>query len=359
MMDFRRLIFVTKIVVKRIWRRICYQCKKNYRPPAKVMMDMVIATAGICILLIAGDYLVPGSAERIIDSFKEEVLPHTAPSYSAVKAAYPAYSGGTLYDQQYGRIYIPNEVTDNTSFSVFFCGGCGDDNLPYNMIYQYYRYYSPDAVMLWVNQSYWTTPQKAAGIAFGVFTSIADDAGITFGPDSTLCTAGASAGGYTAIATAEYFWDDYGIPVKSIAVFDMSNEWQDSGSALLEAEQCADLADSRTHIFAFEQNHLAGGGGTVYTMQNWQRNIYMSRLINNGVNFTFVNCKEGSHKDIEYNGLRYDVFGHMLSETMNELPANHYILINPMDFANGAQQSDYSFSQKETPSDDLTKDWYQ
>lgn len=333
----------------------CQRAKDRMRvyQPRKYDVMKSLSTILTCVLFI--QIMLPGKLDEIL---LELLVPDTT-NYSAVRAPYPPYSGGVLYDQQYGRIYIPNEVTENTAFTVFFCGGCGEDCLPYGSILKYYKYYSPDAVMLWVNRSYWTDPQKAAVIAYGVFNSVAEDAGVTFGPESTLCTGGASAGGYTAIASAEYFWSSFGIPVKSIAVFDMSNEWRDSGSALMDENQCKELAASGTHIYALEQNHIAGGGGPIYTMQDWQKNYYLSMIINSGIDFTFINCKEGGHADILKNGLRFDVYGHMLRDTMYELPANHYILISPQEFADGAKQSDYVFSSNTSKSDEYTEKWDQ
>ena len=72
--------------------------------------------------------------------------------YSLLESWYVSrpYEHGTIYQHEglAGVFYVPEEINDETSFVLYYCGGgAGEDYLYYPGVYGYFENFTPNAVI--------------------------------------------------------------------------------------------------------------------------------------------------------------------------------------------------------------------
>ena len=202
--------------------------------------------------------------------------------------------GGTWNDAPDYVLYLPDEVNKDTSWVLYFPGSCGEYRNPYtgasalykHSVESYLEAYSPDAVMMFWRGSGMYDMTPAIEQAYHTLESIAHEYGIAI---HDLVTAGSSNGGYTAVKCAGYLYQNYGVPVSKVLVYDMGEYYMIS-HCLPTVEDCKTAHDTGTKFFFFEQSNVS------------YQDANLSDMIKRGMDVQLIYCKRDAHTTITYDG---------------------------------------------------------
>lgn len=161
----------------------------------------------------------------------------------------------TDYGVKYGKVhqyrglfYLPDVIDDDTAFVQYHAGGIGVDYIWYNGLYDYYNHFTPNAVIVYTNESSATYMHERNAFQWEILSQIAYECGTVVRNVSVL---GSSQGCYTAMQFAYDFYADYGIPVRRCLTLDTGCNWEMDMLSLDEA-QCAALSEAGTQLYLFE-----------------------------------------------------------------------------------------------------------
>lgn len=127
---------------------------------------------------------------------------------------------GKLYQNYQALIYLPNEIDESTKWGVFFPGGTGGWTLEYGYVRNYVKNWTPNAIYFFMGSPgiYGLDDQSTQKLAADLIRSVSKEIGWT---PNEISVIGFSDGGYTALHTAAYLYDQLGINLKRVCTLDM------------------------------------------------------------------------------------------------------------------------------------------
>ena len=220
------------------------------------------------------------------------------------------YEGGILYYCKYGPLYVPNEVDSSTGFMLYHSGGGGaEDYLYYKGLYPYFEDYSPNAVMLFCNNSGYDILKGKNESCYKLLSQVAKELGITL---HDLSLVGSSQGCFTALKAAYQFYVNHELAAVCVVTLDTGMEWIDPAN--LNEEECLKIAEAGTVFYLFEQADTG-------------MNVEEIRLfVESGIETYLVACAEKQHNTISVNAYKYGIFDWSVGEDI-ELPPWQYTFI--------------------------------
>ena len=205
-----------------------------------------------------------------------------------------AVGAGTWYDAPDYVLYLPDRINENTRWVLYFPGSCGEYFNVFTHSSALYGYsvegylekYSPSSIMMFWRGSGMYEMTPAIDQAYHTLESIARDYGIAI---HDLVTAGSSNGGYTAVKCSGYLYQNYGVPVSKVLVYDMGEHFMIS-HCLPKVEDCETAHQTGTQFYFFEPGNIG------YNHTN------LSTMIERGMDVQLVHCKRDAHTTITYDG---------------------------------------------------------
>ena len=227
------------------------------------------------------DALLKRCMNRIVSMADGEELAENAP-YSGKEIG-----DGILYWHRIGLIYVPKECNADTRCMIFFPGGY--DSVLANAYYQDYIYAgtSPNAIILYMHRNGFYDMEKRMEEAYRTLEAAAIENNV-FLHDMVVC--GASNGAYTAVNTAAYLYEQYGIAVRYVLTFDAGAHWAHTDK-VLTPEQCDLTAKAGTQFLLFEGAGVGMNKSAIHTM------------VRHGNDVTIVLCKNNGHYGIIYDAI--------------------------------------------------------
>lgn len=221
---------------------------------------------------------------------------------------YGTYNGNSFMFK--GLFYIPNTIDNDTSFVQYYAGGGGgEDYLWYSGVYRYFDEYSPNAVIMFTNDSGSTYMHKRNAFQWAILSQLAYECGTVVRNVSTIAS---SQGSYTAMQFAYDFYIDYGIKVERCLTLDTGCDWSLDYLAL-SAEQCSVLAEAGTELYLFED----------FNFKNELQYEAMQNIINSDLTVFAYVCKCNDHNCISKNAYSLDLFSFCAGADV-ELPECEY-----------------------------------
>ena len=203
------------------------------------------------------------------------------------------FKHGKLYLHPLGLIYVPDELGPETSWLVYFPGGCGErDNLSLECIWYEHGHFDPDAVMVYLYSNGYYNIRTFLPSVLALMKQTALECGIWF---HDVATVGSSNGCFTAIIAASAFYSEMGLTVENVLAFDAGCEWQVPAFALLAEDECEILSQTQTAVYLFEQHNFSD-----YAMDI----APVAQMINCGVNVIIVECENDGHNHIGPDAIR-------------------------------------------------------
>ena len=205
---------------------------------------------------------------------------------------YAPYAGkevgdGILYWHRLGIIYVPKECNADTRCMIFYPGGY--DSALANAYYQDYIYggSSPNAIILYMYTNGFYDMENRMEDAYRALEEAALENNV-FLHDMVVC--GASNGAYTAVNTAAYLYENYGIAVRYVLTFDAGAHWAHTDK-VLSPEQCDLTAEAGTEFLLFEGAGVGMNKSAIHTM------------VRHGNDVTIVLCRNDGHYGIIYDAI--------------------------------------------------------
>lgn len=141
------------------------------------------------------------------------------------------YRKGTLYENDWALVYIPDSVSEEeTNWGIFFSGNTSGYSLPDEYIDAVCDMCSPQSIYIYSKESGLSTVLKEDGILnqiADILKGISKDCGIF---PETIGVVGYSNGGYTALKIAAYLAGNYGIKPEKVVILDMGMQWGKASS---------------------------------------------------------------------------------------------------------------------------------
>ena len=188
---------------------------------------------------------------------------------------------GKLYQNYQALIYLPNEIDESTKWGVFFPGGTGGWTLEYGYVRNYVKNWTPNAIYFFMGSPgiYGLDDQSTQKLAADLIRSVSKEIG--WAPNE-ISVIGFSDGGYTALHTAAYLYDQLGIGLKRVCILDMGLGWSKK-EVLPTKEEAQPIRDSGAVVYHF------GRAGELYTMAGARQ------FISYGIPIREVACTDGDH----------------------------------------------------------------
>lgn len=191
---------------------------------------------------------------------------------------------GKLYQNAYAVIYIPNEVTPDTAWGIFYPGNTGGWTLDTGYVDLYVSNWTPDAIYVFMG-SPWLygladglTQEQAAYVLKEVSKTVG------FAPNSITVSAWSN-GGYAALHVAAYLYDQFGIGLERICILDMGQNWK-KAEFLISEEEAQPILKSGTTVYQF------GREGEAFVMAGAQQ------FASYGIPLVEVSGVNGNHTEI-------------------------------------------------------------
>ena len=225
---------------------------------------------------------------------------------------YAPYAGkevgdGILYWHRLGLIYVPNECNADTRCMIFYPGGY--DSALANSYYQDYIYAgtSPNAIILYMYTNGFYDIESHIEDAYRALEEAALENNV-FLHDMVVC--GASNGAYTAVNTAAYLYENYGIAVRYVLTFDAGAHWAHTDK-VLTPEQCDLAAEAGTEFLLFEGAGIGMNKSAIHTM------------VRHGCDVTIVLCRNSGHYGIIYDAIYKGMLDWVLGNGEQPTDANY------------------------------------
>ena len=194
--------------------------------------------------------------------------------------------GGVLYWHPVGLIYIPKECNSETSCMIFYPGGY--DTALANAYYQdLLQNSSPNAIIVFMYTNGYFDMTGRMEEAYAALSQAALESRV-FPHDLVLC--GASMGAYTAVNSAAYFCENYGLKAKYVLTFDAGMHWT-VADHVLTPEECDVTAGAGTSFLLFEGAGIGMNKSAIHSM------------VRHGNDVTIVLCKNDGHYGIIYDAI--------------------------------------------------------
>lgn len=225
---------------------------------------------------------------------------------------YSPYAGrdvgdGILYWHRLGLIYVPKECNADTRCMIFYPGGY--DSALANSYYQDYIYAgtSPNAIILYMYTNGFYDIESHIEDAYRALEEAALENNV-FLHDMVVC--GASNGAYTAVNTAAYLYENYGIAVRYVLTFDAGAHWAHTDK-VLTPEQCDLAAEAGTEFLLFEGAGIGMNKSAIHTM------------VRHGCDVTIVLCRNSGHYGIIYDAIYKGMLDWVLGNGEQPTDANY------------------------------------
>ena len=263
-----------------------------------------------------GDYRDSAELEEYILFYEENEPEFSYELISGSKAARQC-RGGTVYHSDYwGQFYVPDEVTADTKFLVFYSDGTGfdqsEDNLDYDGMYSYLDGYCPDAVMFFTSRSGYNDMYSASYELFVLLSEIARESGTVI---HDLSLAGDGSGGCTALYAAAMYSKSGWITPANVLTFDMGLSGTYTADTL-SVEDIRRLAD--TDIYIFERENVS-----------YDDTETMTAMLEAGINAEIITCSEQMSDDTAADALRLGVLSWATGES-DMLPEDAYMILTAL-----------------------------
>ena len=203
------------------------------------------------------------------------------------------FEEGSMYICPLGYYYIPNEITENTAWSIYFPGGTGTGyNLSIESVWQQHTQFNADAVMIWLyDNGFWDISGYVRTTLWDMMKQLALECDIWF---HDVATIGSSNGCFSAIMAAPELYRE-GITVDNVLAFDAGHEWEVQDLILLNEEQMELLAESKTTVYLMEQHNFTDYFTEVGPVMD---------LIDSGSDIIIVECRNDGHNHIGPDSIR-------------------------------------------------------
>ena len=212
------------------------------------------------------------------------------PSFIERASVRDTYEYGTVYEDDFALVYIPNKLTDKITFGFFFPGNNYGHTLPDDNVSEVCDIYKPLSVYVFSKESCLATLNKEDGVLWRcgeIIKEVCKDFNAT---PKKAGVVGYSNGGYTALHVAAYLIDEFHIDVPRVVILDMGQQWGKM-EFLISEEDAQPMINAGTNVYHFTRHGETG-------------NIRGSRqFASYGVPLYEIACVRGSHQDILSNGL--------------------------------------------------------
>lgn len=204
------------------------------------------------------------------------------------------FENGTLYRGRWFYVFVPEEINADTSWLVYFPGGCGSGfNLSVPCIYLEHDLFTPNAIMIYLDDNGWSDMRSYSLRVASLMKQLALECDIWF---HDVVTVGSSNGCYNALIAAPVMYDEEGITVDAVLAFDAGNEWEISIEEVYLTEAECDLtAEAGTTLYLFEQNSFSD-----YAMQVEP----VAMMIEHGADVVVIECDNDGHNHIGPDAIR-------------------------------------------------------
>ena len=228
--------------------------------------------------------------------------------YPLITKPYKTYSDGAIYWYSKGLFYIPSNVTANTSFVLYYCGGDGTTNwLSFSDVFQYFKAYHPDSIIFFRNGPGSTRMDEENISTYHLLQQLAKECGVIV---HDLSAVGSSSGCYTALNAAASLYDAFGVRLTNVCSMDASADW-DSWALLTPAEMDS-VASAGTTFYLFEQHSTKTETPAIQDM------------VSHGIDVWLITCSSANHSAISKNAFLYGIFSWSGGEDIT-LPSSEYV----------------------------------
>ena len=234
------------------------------------------------------------------------------------------YSGGKLYSlsdygmaygstfKYKGMFYIPDSIDENTAFVQYYAGGgAGEDYLWYHGVYEYFKIYSPNAIIVFTNDSGCNYIETRDEFQWDILRQLAYECGTIVHDVSTI---GSSQGCYTAMR-AVYDFLQYGVNVNNCVTLDTGCYWE-TDSIALTREQCDVVSAAGVYFYLLEEEE--------FYRDLWKPAI--RNVLDSGVTSFAVICRNGQHNTVSQNAFFLGVFSFTADRSFGLPPYEYCVL---------------------------------
>ena len=221
-------------------------------------------------------------------------------------AASQYYEAGQIFEGDYGWLYVPYEVSEETNFVLYVPGGSGGYGfLDYYGIQEYVQEFKPNAIMLFRHVSGQYNKEETIQNSMEVLTHTAAEFGFEV---KSMIVAGASNGAYTAMHATAAILEDYKISVPYCLLYDTGMNWDFPDSELvMESDKLTDdqidvIRKHDTILCLFEQP---------YTDTSIPE---IKRLVDSYLPVMVIECADADHEWIMHLGLSLGTLSWALGE---------------------------------------------
>lgn len=180
------------------------------------------------------------------------------------------FENGVMYAYYPVYAYVPNEVTEDTRFSVYFAGGTGEYLLYVDGVYKYIRAYSPDAVLVFNTNSGTQDIPHATSTMIRISNQLAAECGISI---HDLAVSGSSNGCYTALHAAAAFYTENSVAARAVLTYDTGKEW-DLEIYNMTREEMDATAGTGIKYYLFEQPGIDPETKAIYDLVASGNEVY-------------------------------------------------------------------------------------
>lgn len=215
------------------------------------------------------------------------------------------FDEGSIYIDPLGYYYVPDEVTEETAWLVYFPGGGGTGrNLSIESVWLEHTMFNPDAVMIWLwDNGFWDVPGFVGGKLWDMMKQIALECDIWI---HDFATVGSSNGCYPAMMAAAEFYRQVGITVDNVLAFDPGLEWDGVMEiVMLDDEQCELLAESGSTVYLLEQHDFT---------EYFTTKEPIVEMLEYGADIIIVECKNDGHNHIGPDAIRAGAFQYVINQ---------------------------------------------
>lgn len=204
-----------------------------------------------------------------------------------------SFDYGHLYYHQLGYVFVPNEPDENTTWLVYYPGGCGaGENLNVPCIFMEHDKFEPNAVMIYLFNNGWYDTRGFNLEVADLMKQLALECGIWF---HDVVTVGSSNGCYPAMVASPVLYEQAGITVNTVIDFDPGCEWDVDDFALLTPEECDIAALAGTRMYLMEQRSFSS-----YVMSV----APVAEMVEHGVDVVVIECDNDGHNHIGPDAIR-------------------------------------------------------
>lgn len=180
------------------------------------------------------------------------------------------FENGVMYNYYPVYAYVPNQISEDTRFSVYFAGGTGGFLLFVDGVYEYIKAYSPNAVLVFNTNSGTQDIPRATSTMIRIANQIAAECGISI---HDLAISGSSNGCYTAVHAAAAFYTENSVVARAVLTYDTGKEWNLTHYNMTQEEMDA-TAGTGIKYYLFEQPEIDLGTKAIYDLVASGNEVY-------------------------------------------------------------------------------------